>query len=306
MQTADIGDIAHEAMIFEVSATPKPGLVDRVSNGAHRDMDFFTFLTSAAALRDAFEQFARIGAERAGEPVETLLPFLQEAGIAAEQRMFMATHGVNTHKGMIFSLGLLAGAAGWAGRRQEELGAEHLCALVARICHGLTDAAYAHVAEKPVERRTKGEAMFLRYGVTGVRGEAESGFLTVRRHGLPVYRRRRREGASVNDALCDTLLHLVAVDDDTNILGRHDMETLRYAQNAARAVLRLGGMRTSAGRHAIRALDDDFIARWISPGGSAGLIAVAHFLYEVECRTAAEGRMPCCEAAPLRAAAVSV
>ena len=34
-------------------------------------------------------------------------------------------------------------------------------------------------------------------------------------------RRRRREGTSVNDALCDTLLHLVAVDMDTNILGRH-------------------------------------------------------------------------------------
>ena len=198
MQLADIGDIAQEAMIFEVSA----GLVDRVSSGAHRDMDFFTFLTSAAALRSSFETFARIGAERATESVEELLPFLQEAGIVAEQRMFAATHGVNTHKGMIFSLGLLAGAAGWASRRAEPLGAEHLCALVGRMCHGLTDAAYRHVADKPATRRTKGEAMFLRYGVTGVRGEAESGFFTVRQYGLPVYRRRRREGASVNDALC--------------------------------------------------------------------------------------------------------
>lgn len=202
MQLADIGDIAQEAMIFEVSATPKPGLVDRVSSGAHRDMDFFTFLTSAAALRSSFETFARIGAERATESVEELLPFLQETGIVAEQRMFAATHGVNTHKGMIFSLGLLAGAAGWASRRAEPLGAEHLCALVGRMCHGLTDAAYRHVADKPATRRTKGEAMFLRYGVTGVRGEAESGFFTVRQYGLPVYRRRRREGASVNDALC--------------------------------------------------------------------------------------------------------
>ncbi|HBQ30869.1 MAG TPA: hypothetical protein DD660_07575, partial [Mitsuokella multacida] len=37
------------------------------------------------------------------------------------------------------------------------------------------------------------------------------------------------------------------------------------------------------------ALDEDFIARWISPGGSADLIAVTHFLYEVECRAAGEG-----------------
>ena len=128
-----------------------------------------------------------------------------------------------------------------------------------------------------------------RYGVTGVRGEVESGFATVCQHGLPVYRRRRREGTSVNDALCDTLLHLVAVDMDTNILGRHGMEALRYAQAAAKSVLRLGGMRTPAGRHALEALDEDFIARWISPGGSADLIAVTHFLYEVECRAAGEG-----------------
>ena len=119
--------------------------------------------------------------------------------------------------------------------------------------------------------------MFLRYGVTGVRGEAESGFATVRLFALPVYRTRREAGVSVNDALCDTLLVLIASNMDTNILGRHDMETLRYAQRAARNVAMLDGMHTEAGCRAIRVLDDDFTQRWISPGGSADLLAVTHF-----------------------------
>ena len=88
----------------------------------------------------------------------------------------------------------------------------------------------------------------------------------------------------MNDALCDTLLVLIASNMDTNILGRHDMETLRYAQRAARNVAMLDGMYTEAGCRAIRVLDDDFTQRWISPGGSADLLAVTHFLYEIEHR----------------------
>ena len=104
-----IGALAHLAMLSEVSATPKPGLVDRMTNGAHDDMDFFTFLASATALRTSFDTFAELGRAHAKEPVSALLPHLQAAGIIAERHMFAATHGVNTHKGMIFSLGLLAG-----------------------------------------------------------------------------------------------------------------------------------------------------------------------------------------------------
>lgn len=290
MQISAIGDLAHEAMLCEVSATPKPGLVDRATNGAHRDMDFFTFLSSATALRRSFDEFARIGADHAAEAAASLLPYLQAAGIVAERRMFAATNGINTHKGMIFSLGLLAGAAGWAMKRGEALTTDHLCTLVAEMCEGLTAAAYAHVEKKPAEERTKGEAMFLCYGVTGVRGEAESGFATVRLFAMPVYRRRREEGFCVNDALCDTLLALIGSNMDTNILGRHDMAALRYAQQAARNVAMLDGMHTEAGCRAIRALDEDFTKRWISPGGSADLLAVTHFLYELE-RRFEQGRL---------------
>ena len=45
-----IAACAVEALLVEAAATPKPGLVDRANNGAHRDMDFFTFQASAAVL----------------------------------------------------------------------------------------------------------------------------------------------------------------------------------------------------------------------------------------------------------------
>ena len=124
--------------------------------------------------------------------------------------------------------------------------------------------------------------MYLRYGVTGVVGEAERGFPSVMRISLPVYRRMRERGFSVNDAICEALLHLIAKTADTNILGRHDMETLRYAQRSAMLAIEAGGMRTESGKSAVSEMDADFSARMISPGGSADLIAITHFLYEAE------------------------
>ena len=275
-----IGACALEAMLYEVSATPKPGLVDRANNGAHHDMDFFTFMSSAAALRGSFDAFARIGVQHQAGPLPEMLPALQQAGRTAEQQMFALTQGVNTHKGMIFSLGMLAGAAGRLAAQGETLTAEKLCRTVAALCTGITAAAYAGIREQG--QLTKGEAMYLKYGVTGVRGEVENGFPTVRRTGLPVCRELREKGLAINDVLVGTLIALMAENQDTNILGRHDLETLQAVQQAAKEVLALGSVGTEAGRRAICRMDEEFIERYISPGGSADLVAVTHFLYEME------------------------
>ena len=275
-----IGACAVEAMLYEVSATPKPGLVDRANNGAHHDMDFFTFMSSAAALRGSFDAFARIGVQHQAGPLHEMLPALQQAGRTAEQQMFALTQGVNTHKGMIFSLGMLAGAAGRLAAQGETLTAEKLCRSVAALCTGITAAAYAGIREQG--QLTKGEAMYLKYGVTGVRGEVENGFPTVRRAGLPVCRELREKGLAINDVLVGTLIALIAENQDTNILGRHDLETLQAVQQAAKDVLALGSVGTEAGRRAICRMDEEFIKGYISPGGSADLVAVTHFLYEME------------------------
>lgn len=274
-----IGALAHEAMLFEVAATPKPGLVDRATNGAHEDMDIFTFLRSAAALRHTFEDFAALGAEKSAEDLPTLFSHLQAAGQSAERGMFAATDNINTHKGLIYSLGLLSAAAGYADARGEAISPAALCALVARMTAGMTAKAYESAREKDPSEWTKGEAMYFRYGVSGVRGEAESGFATVQATALPVYRARRAAGWHVNDAFCDTLLALLAYTVDTNILGRAGEAGLRFAQREAGRAVALGGMGTEAGRKAIEEMDRAFTVRRISPGGCADLLAVTHFLH---------------------------
>ncbi len=224
-------------MLYEVSATPKPGLVDRNNSGAHYDMDYFTFMSSAAALHDSFDKFVRIGWEYRQRPVQEVLLPLREAGKTAEFQMYSFTKGINTHKGMIFTLGILCGC-------------------------------------------------------TGVRGEVEKGYQTIKQYSLPCYTKLRQEQVGVNDALVQTLLHLVADTWDTNILSRHDMETMKYCQKYAKKVLCLGGVLTERGKAELLKMDDDFIEKYISPGGCADLLAVTHFAYCLEHTVIMECNMP--------------
>ena len=109
-----LGEMAENALLAEVHFTPKPGLVDEANNGAHRDMDVPLFERSAHALRPCFEEFVRLGIQGASPAA------LQQAGVRAEQAMFAATGGVNTHKGAIYSGALLLHAAGRLLSGEEE------------------------------------------------------------------------------------------------------------------------------------------------------------------------------------------
>jgi triphosphoribosyl-dephospho-CoA synthase len=271
-----IGDTAIRAILCEVAATPKPGLVDRHNNGAHDDMDFFTFMASTAALRGAFETLARIGAEARALPPVDAFPPLRRAGVDAEKKMFAATGGVNTHKGAIFSLGLICAAAGRIGCSADP---EDVCAVAASLCAGVCDEAYGGLDERIKDRPpTKGERVWLEHGIRGVRGEAEDGFPSVLCASLPAYREMKKNGAPENDALVQALLHLMATVHDTNIISRHDIAASRYVQERARRALDLGGMTTEAGKREVYDADRDFIARNISPGGCADLLALTYFL----------------------------
>lgn len=275
-KNSEIGNLATKAMLCELAATPKPGLVDRRNNGAHRDMDFFTFLDSTAALAPYFDDFARIGAETAHDAPQAAMKPLRQKGLAAERAMFAATGGVNTHKGMIFSLGLVCGAAGRHLARREQATPARICAAAAAICSGICREAFA--AEQTAEDPTKGERTYRVYGLKGVRGEAEGGFRSVLEVSLPCYLSALETGLCVNDALVETLLHLISTVQDTNVISRHDLDASAYAMGRARTALSLGGVRTPSGQTDIERMDRDFIERNISPGGSADLLAITYFL----------------------------
>ena len=107
-----IAELACRSLLYEVCTTPKPGLVDRRNSGSHKDMDCFTFMSSAASLWPYFQKCAQMGMETAQEPPKETFRRLRWAGKIAGYDMNQATNGVNTHKGALFSIGILCGALG--------------------------------------------------------------------------------------------------------------------------------------------------------------------------------------------------
>ncbi|MGN8158228.1 triphosphoribosyl-dephospho-CoA synthase, partial [Salinisphaera sp. SWV1] len=112
----DLAGMAVAALRDELDLTPKPGLVDRTTTGAHRDMDHALMTTSALALEPGF---AAIATAAAGEAdAAALRAALGVAGREAEAAMMQATNGVNTHRGAIWALGLIVASAAATPRRQ--------------------------------------------------------------------------------------------------------------------------------------------------------------------------------------------
>ena len=109
---ADAARLSVRALLYEVTTTPKPGLVDRRNSGSHKDMDVFTFMDSAAALYPYFEACARMGCGTAERPASETFEALRPLGCEAEGEMLEATGGVNTHKGAVFSVGIVCAALG--------------------------------------------------------------------------------------------------------------------------------------------------------------------------------------------------
>jgi len=125
---------------------------------------------------------------------------------------------------------------------------------------------------------TVGEKLYAREGVRGIRGEAEDGFPSVIDHAFPRLRASLASGLSMNDAMIDALLVLFTVVEDTNVLGRAGRDGLAFLREEAGRAIAAGSMATEAGRAAVLAMDEALIARNISPGGCADLLALTVFL----------------------------
>lgn len=238
-----LGEMAENALLAEVHFTPKPGLVDEANNGAHRDMDVPLFERSAHALRPCFEEFVRLGIQGASPAA------LQQAGVRAEQAMFAATGGVNTHKGAIYSGALLLHAAGRLLSGEEE---RSLCGLAAQTAAAI-----------PAPTGTHGAAVRAQCG--GIRTEAVSGYPTAQ----AVLRQLRQSGP------LDALLLSMSRLDDSTLWHRGGAEGAQLVRSRAADILAAPASEREA---RTRRLDMELIERNLSPGGSADLLAMAFFL----------------------------
>ncbi|HDR2793632.1 TPA: triphosphoribosyl-dephospho-CoA synthase CitG [Enterobacter asburiae] len=269
-----VAELAAEAMYREIALTPKPGLVDRANNGAHQDMTFTLFMDSIAVITPWYSLFFKAGRETASLGGEQTLRALRPIGLACEQAMFVATGGVNTHKGGIFSLGLLCAAAGRLTQRNVELTQRSLCEETRVICRGIVEQEL----KKSGVAKTKGEQLFQTFGFTGARGEAASGFITVRTFGLPLLESSFQLGASEREGLLRMLLGLMAENPDTNVISRGGVTGLNYVRRYARRLLKIKNLNSKILENALTRMDAELIRRNLSPGGSADLLAVGWLL----------------------------
>ena len=294
-----LAHFAAASLVAEARLTPKPGLVDRRTNGAHTDMDLGTFLTSAAALEPLFAEYVSAGVSwgrvEDGEPA-ALADELRRIGVRAEHAMFTATDGVNTHKGANFMFALVLGAvgavlgAGDADGASAGAGAPLFSPADTARTLELVSAMGACLLDRDVRalltsvrtggaQLTHGEAVYLEQGLKGARGEAARGYPLLTGALLPYFRLRsdgREPSDDASELLLRTLVKLMAQLEDTNVVHRGGMGALAEHRAYCRE---LDARELNAEQliELLVAYDDELTRRNVSPGGAADPLSLGVF-----------------------------
>lgn len=293
-----VSQLATSALEREVMLTPKPGLVDTHTIGAHDDMDVSTFFASASALSPHFVACARLGLT---QPAHLASPMfierLRAIGRDGETAMFAATGGVNTHKGANYSFSLVLAATGMelaAGAslpfgpaasarvlsRTADIGrailAQDLGQLRGRDAGRLASAGRSASGGRNLSH---GERLFLERGVTGVRGESAAGYPVLAEYVLPYL--RTRAGAEPNDTLLRATLLIMATLEDTNLLHRGGPDGLAWVRKQARRVWEADFSHDELVR-ALSELDAALTKRNLSPGGTADMLSLGIYFAMLE------------------------
>ncbi|WP_278905282.1 GNAT family N-acetyltransferase [Leyella stercorea] len=271
-----IAHLATQALQAELDTTPKPGLVDKDNNGAHRDMDYALMQRSIDTLRPYFVKLALLGCADA-LPTHTSI---RDIGIEAEKAMLAATNGVNTHKGALFSMGLAVVAA---AHEEREIAANEEQILKERnggedVLVSLQTTIKALAASFPDTNGTHGsKAKLLSKGTTAIKGaldNAREGYEMLFAEWLPFYIERRKERDA--HTLHKTLLRIMCDLDDTNVIYRTDLATAEEVKQEARALL------DNFSKAALKDMDRHYTTRNISPGGAADMLSLTVFIGSIQ------------------------
>lgn len=270
-----IGHLASIALQAELDTTPKPGLVDRNDNGAHRDMDHALMQRSIQALHPYFVRLAQLGFTGKQPCHDEIV----NIGIEAEREMFKATGGVNTHKGALFSIGLaavaLAGEAFCRITQAEGCGTMAYNDVNSKQIQSLSNSIASLARLFPDTNGTHGSKAKANNILKGALDNAREGYTQLFKAWMPFYIDRIAEGD--NYALHKTLLRIMCDLDDTNIVYRTSMETMQEVKTEARQMLDTSRNIVNF-EAALQAMNTDYIHRNISPGGSADMLSLVVFL----------------------------
>ena len=316
-----IAHLATQALQAELDTTPKPGLVDKDNNGAHRDMDYAMMQLSINTLHPYFVRLALLGF------ADTLPSHtsIRDAGIEAEKAMLEATNSVNTHKGALFSMGLAVVAAAYeekkaAANKEErekeekedsQVSLKNLAPIesLASPLSSLQLTIKALAASFPDTSGTHGsKAKLLSNGTTTIKGaldNAREGYEKLFAEWLPFYNERRKSHDA--HALHKTLLRIMCDLDDTNVIYRTNVATAEEVKQEARALLAsfeeayaaqdkekcesaieekcesaIEDKCASAELLALKDMDRRYTARNISPGGAADMLSLTVFIGSIQ------------------------
>jgi triphosphoribosyl-dephospho-CoA synthase len=259
---------AVRSLYQELALYPKPGLVSLVDTGSHDDMDASTFVRSLFSLRRYFQDIALAGAR--GDDFSVL----RCLGIEAERRMLAATGGINTHRGAIFSLGLLCAAAGRARR----IGVPGPDAVRAALLACWGEALHCHRGQAT----SNGAAAGARYAAAGAREQAAAGFPSIFELALPTLRQTLAAGRGLRCARIDALFALMAELSDTNVYHRGGVEGARTVRDTSVRFLERGGTAAPDWEAQAVAVHHRFVAQRLSPGGAADLLATTCFIHALD------------------------
>jgi holo-ACP synthase/triphosphoribosyl-dephospho-CoA synthase len=254
--TSSLLSDVNRAIISELELYPKAGLVSFVDSGCHKDMDNQTFLLSKDAIGPYIKQFILEGFKK-----QLNAERLVSIGKQAEKAMFEATKGINTHKGLIFLLGLFLPS--------------FVHALVTNNTKTTLQATIKQLAEEIIgdyfvklgdsKMISHGDLIYLRHGITGIRGEALLGLPTL-------FHFPFRDITPIRDRHHQYLIEFMSELDDTTIAYKAGIEALYKVQTDMKEILNCGGY--AFHKEKFQMLSDEYKKKNISPGGSADMLVI--------------------------------
>lgn len=269
-----LADFAVNALVAEVNLTPKPALVDQRGSGAHDDLTLDLMERSAHSLHPMFVAMAHAAFQHRACS-QALREAIGEIGRVGEATMLDTTNGVNTHRGAIWALGLMVTAAALSSFNAKPVQAVELCQLAGKISQ-FEDRFI------PQQALSHGQQVQKVFGINGAKAQAQQGFPTIVKFGLPELDKSRQTQGNETTARVDALLAMMTTLDDTCVLHRAGETGLARMQQGAQEVLDLGGYSTFDGQRAFNSLEQDLLRLRASPGGVADLLAATLFIDRVE------------------------
>lgn len=278
MNNKNIATLATKALLYEVSISPKAGLVSRLSNGSHKDMNFYTFIDSSLALHNYFLNCFDYGQEKLFS-CPNFFKDLREVGKVAEKEMYEATKGINTHKGTIFSMGILLAVLGVHLKENKEIDLKILSEKIKEMCKPLLNEL-----EDADSISTYGEKAYKEYHLTGARGLAISGYEIVLLDGINKLKDFCKS-LDFETACILLLFYYMSVLDDTNIVNRASITTLKEVQILSKEFFEENKktLEKENIKNSMSKLNDIFIEKNISAGGSADLLILTIFIHFLTC-----------------------